>query len=107
MNVKQEDVFRLLEAQRVEHLLLDRIASSATPNISDQYYSQVLMAQRLQRAQLEVELYRLAILRDGLGLLGGVYSFIINSLFGGRILTDGTDSDEDDECDEEQERSSI
>jgi len=45
MNVKRKDFFRLLEAQRVEHLLIDRIVSSATPNISDQYYSQALMTQ--------------------------------------------------------------
>ena len=35
MNVKQKDFFCLLEAQRVEHLLIDRIVFSATPNISD------------------------------------------------------------------------
>jgi hypothetical protein len=77
MNVKRKDFFRLLEAQRVEHLLIDRIISSATPNISDQYYSQALMTQRLQRAELEVKLYRLAILKDGLSLLDGMCSFII------------------------------
>jgi hypothetical protein len=77
MNVKRKDFFRLLEAQRVEHLLIDRIVSSATPNISDQYYSQALMTQRLQRAELEVKLYRLAILKDGLSLLDGMCSFLI------------------------------
>lgn len=68
-NVKKKDFYLLLDAQRTEHLLVDVIASSPVSHISNRYYSQVLMAQRLQRAELEVELYRLAIARDGLCLL--------------------------------------
>lgn len=74
-NVKQEEVFCLLEAQRVELLLIDIITSSATSNISNQYYSQLLMAQRLQRAELEVALYKIAIEKDGLCLLEGMHDF--------------------------------
>ncbi len=74
-NVEQAEVFDLLEAQRVEHLLIDTITSSANPNISTRYYSQLLMVQRLQRAALEVELYRVAIEKDGLCLLEGTLNF--------------------------------
>jgi predicted nucleotidyltransferase len=80
MNVQKIDFFHLLEAQLKEHLLVDKIVSSSTSNISNQYYSQALMAQRLQRAQLEVELYKLAISKDGLNLLDGMYKSIINSI---------------------------
>jgi hypothetical protein len=68
-NVKMQDVFLLLEAQRTENLLSDAITSTTT--ISNRYYSQLLMAHRLQRAQLEVELYMYAIAKDGLCLLEG------------------------------------
>jgi len=71
-NVQTKDFFHLLEAQRTEQLLIDRIATTATPDISNQYYSQVLMAQWLQWAELEVALYRHAIVRDGLYLLSGM-----------------------------------
>jgi hypothetical protein len=77
--VKKRDFFLLIEAQRVEHLLIDAIASAA-PSISSQYYSEVLMAQRLQRAELEAKLYRCAIAKDGLNLLEGVHNFILNSV---------------------------
>jgi hypothetical protein len=73
-NVPQKDFCDLLEVQRIEHLLSDMITSSGSrslTNISKRYYSQVLMAQRLQRALLEVELYACAIARDGLVLLEG------------------------------------
>jgi len=101
-NVKKKDLFLLLEAQRVEHLLINTIASSAVPDISNQYYSQVLMAQRLRRAELEVELYRLAIARDGLYLLEGMYNFVMKSMFTWTILIDNVDSDGDDEDEEDQ-----
>ena len=107
MNVKKKDFFLLLEAQRVEHLLMDTIASSATPDISNRYYSQVLMAQRLQRAQLEVELYKLAISRDGLNLLEGMYKFVINPIFTWRMLIDNVDSDEENESSEEEDQLST
>jgi hypothetical protein len=71
-NVKTKDFLHLLEAQRTEQLLIDMIATTSTPDISNQYYSQVLMAQRLQRAEVEVALYRHAIARDGLYLLSGM-----------------------------------
>jgi len=67
-NIQRTDMYNLLEALRVEQLLTDEITSSAT-HISNLYYSQVLMAHRLQRAQLEVKLYKLAIEKDGLYLL--------------------------------------
>ena len=74
-NVGKKDVFRLLEAQQMEHLLIEEIAASPSASSnSNRYYSQVLMTQRLQRAELEVELYRLAISEDGLLLLEGTYS---------------------------------
>jgi hypothetical protein len=76
-NVQKRDFYLLLDAQRTEHLLIEAIASSAAPGISNRYYSQVLMAQRLQRAELEAELYRLAISKDGLCLLQGVYNFVV------------------------------
>jgi len=74
-NVTKKDFFLLLEAQRVEHLLIDTISSNAVPNISNIYYSEVLMAQRLRRAELEVELCSHAIASDGLHLLDSVYDF--------------------------------
>jgi len=71
-NIRKKDVFRLLEAQQMEHLLIEEIgASPSASSNSNRYYSQVLMTQRLQRAELEVELYRLAISEDGLLLLDG------------------------------------
>lgn len=70
-NIQRTDMYNLLEALRVEQLLTDEITSSAT-HISNLYYSQVLMAHRLQRAQLEVKLYKLAIEKDGLYLLCGM-----------------------------------
>jgi hypothetical protein len=88
-NVKKRDFYLLLEAQRVEHLLIDTITSSVAPNIPTQYYySEVLMAQRLQRAELEVELYRRAIAKDGLNLLEGVHNFILNYVSTWKILID-------------------
>jgi hypothetical protein len=73
-HVKKRDFFELLEAQRVEHLLTDTISSSTAPSYSNQYYSEVLMTQRLQRAELEVELYKSAIAKDGLKLLEGMHN---------------------------------
>jgi hypothetical protein len=77
--VRKQDVFCLLEAQQMEHLLLEKIAasSSASSNLSH-YYLQVLMT---QCADLEVELYRLAI-PDSLPLLEGVYNLTSFSLEG-------------------------
>ena len=75
-NVNKKDFFLLLEAQRVEHLLVDTISSDTVPNISNMYYSEVLMAQRLRRAELEVKLYSHAIASDGLHLLEGVHNII-------------------------------
>jgi hypothetical protein len=65
-NVQKADIFGLLEVQRVEHILADMMATSQTPtDVSNRYYSQVLMTQQLQRALLEVELYVVAISKDG------------------------------------------
>jgi len=70
--VRKEDFFPLLEAQQFEHFLADLITGSQTPTgVSNRYFSQVLMTQRLQRALLEVELYAYAISMDGLVLLEG------------------------------------
>jgi hypothetical protein len=96
-NVHKKDFFNLLETQRVEHLLVDTIASSAASDVANQYYSQVLMAHRLRRAQLEVDLYKLAIARDGLILLDGVCNFAANPIFAWRILIGNVESDEEEE----------
>jgi hypothetical protein len=100
-NVNKKDFFQLLETQRVEHLLVDTIASSTTSSdIANQYYSQVLMAHRLQRAQLEVDLYKLAIGRDGLILLEGLSNFVANLIFTWKILINNLDSDDEEESTE-------
>lgn len=53
------------------------MTTSLTPtDVSNRYYSQLLMTQRLQRALLEVELYAYAISKDGLCLLEG--NFILS-----------------------------
>jgi hypothetical protein len=78
-NVQEKDFVRLLEAQRIEQLLVEAIIS-ANSNILGQYYSQLLMAHRLQRAELEVELYSFAIEVDGLCLLSGKLNSAANVL---------------------------
>jgi hypothetical protein len=78
-NVQDKDFVRLLEAQRVEQLLIEAIIS-ANSIILGQYYSQLLMAHRLQRAELEVELYGQAIAEDGLCLLSGAFNSVVNTL---------------------------
>jgi hypothetical protein len=98
-NVQKQDFFVLLEAQRVEHLLIDVINASPHPSITNRYYSQLLAAQRLMRAQIEVELYRFAIEQDGLCLLTGVSN--LHKLLAGRILTNDVEDDEEDLSDEE------
>jgi hypothetical protein len=65
----------------VEQLLVDSITSPTPPDITTWYYSQLLMAQRLQHAELKAELYRAAIERDGLCLLEGMYNFLYISHF--------------------------
>lgn len=69
--VQRIDFFTLLEAQRIEHLLTDVIATSQPTSVKTRYYSQLLMTQQLQRALLEVELYAYAISEDGLRLVEG------------------------------------
>jgi hypothetical protein len=75
----KNDVFCLLEAQRLEHLLVDAINSAAVPSISTRFHSQLLMTQRLHRAELEAKLYRCAIAKGGLPLLEGIQNYVVDS----------------------------
>ena len=75
----KNDVFRLLEAQRLEHLLVDAINSAAIPSVSTCFHSQLLMTQRLYRAELEAKLYRCAIAKGGLSLLEGIQNYVMGS----------------------------
>jgi len=78
-NVQKHDFFHFLEVQRTEQLLTEAISQSSVPNIGNRYYSQLLMAQRLHRAELEVKLSRHAIEEDGLHLLEGMYICVMNT----------------------------
>ncbi|KIM88182.1 hypothetical protein PILCRDRAFT_85462 [Piloderma croceum F 1598] len=101
-NVGKKDVLRLLEAQQMEHILIDEIAASPSASSnSSRYYSQVLMTQRLQRAELEVELYRLAISEDGLLLLEGAYSLSSFTLEGTHRYVE--DEEYRDDCSDEED----
>lgn len=73
-HIELDDVFTLLEAQRAENLLIDNLTATSDANILNRYHAQLLMAQRLQRAELEVALYRFAITQDGLCLLQGNFT---------------------------------
>jgi hypothetical protein len=88
----------LLEAQRIEYLPVDLIED--TSGDSSRYYTQLLMAQRLQRAELEVELYREAIVKDGLPLLPGMRKFIMNCKTSNKKMDEDADEGVKEDGDE-------
>lgn len=106
-NIYDREILLLLEARRIEHILEDLIASStatstatssgatsdATPTALLRYYSQLLMVQRMQRSELEADLYKRAIAQDGLYLLDGVYHVL---LFNDLMLIHIVDDEESD-----------
>jgi hypothetical protein len=67
-NNKKEDVLRLVKALWNEHLIENKLQSNSHPTLQ-RYYSQQLMKERYQRAQLEIKLYGDAIAKDGLRLI--------------------------------------
>ena len=67
-HICNDDIKRLVRSYWVEHLIYDKLVS---PNLSpavSHYYSERLLRERYDRAELEVKLYGDAIAKGGLPL---------------------------------------
>jgi hypothetical protein len=65
---RNDNVMRLVGSYWIEHLIYDRLVHLNLPPILSHYYSEGLMKEHYDRAELEVKLYGDAIAKAGLAL---------------------------------------
>ena len=66
---RKDEVTRLVKAYWIEQLIINKLLDPATSTIIQCYYSERLVKERYERAQLEVKLYGDAIAKGGLDLV--------------------------------------